>query len=88
MGMMVGRGWCWRIGLLGFERRERYLLKTDINLCQCAQSNCKMRMLKRIVASICADLFQRYTTIDILQVKDVYVLFSFPIPFMQTGYLA
>jgi hypothetical protein len=44
--------------------------------------------LKKIVASICADLFQRYTTIDILQVKDVYVLFSFPIPFMQTGYLA
>jgi hypothetical protein len=33
MGMMGGRGWCWRIELLGFERRERYLLKTDINLC-------------------------------------------------------
>jgi hypothetical protein len=35
MGMMGGRGWCWRIELLGFERRVIYV-------CQCEQSNCRM----------------------------------------------
>jgi hypothetical protein len=29
-----------------------------------------------------------YIDLSIIQFKDVYVLFMFPIPFMQNGYLA
>jgi hypothetical protein len=29
-----------------------------------------------------------YNDLNIIQFKDVYVLFTFPIPFMQNGYLA
>jgi hypothetical protein len=29
-----------------------------------------------------------YNDLSIIQFKDVYILFKFPIPFMQNGYLA